>query len=469
MYYRLDFTRRIQMNKKRIVLLCLCFTLFLLAGCQKDPSSPQQASSGDKSGQQAPPDDLANHGVLAIMETENGYYYNYGYADLISGTNYHGSRNTLKHLLRYYDKATQETILLCSKPECEHQGDDTCVATYKNLCIINSLLYDGQLYIYGLEKDQRILRLNLYRAALDGSSIDKVGTVLEVENTIGEGYSAQTENLFYAYDETFIIHKGYAYLPYYLRIGAASKGFMGGGLVQMDLRTGKTKTIYEMEYLNSYFPYNLKGCGDYIYMDLNGTKRYVISEDRLEYPPALQEERDKPLFDVVTENRLYEISTTYNEETEEYGVPIFISVYDAATGAAIPEEAFETDLTQEEFDFGIPIHRALPYEDMLVIAAGSRVIFYDVEGDNYGTKLAEIAFEYNEIATTHLYTSKPVDIKISHDKLYLICNPTDYNSYLDSNPVRTGQFRLYQVYSCPVEDILKGQGSWEKAFEFQVK
>ncbi len=448
--------------KKLIILLCLCFSLCLFAGCQKDPSSSQK-SLGNKSGERtAPDDDHANHGVLAIMETENGYYYNYGFSTAMSGTTYQGSSMAVKHLLRYYDKATQETILLCSKPECEHQGGATCAATYKNMHIINSLLYDGQIYIYGLEQNQGIISMNLYRASLDGSSLDKVGTVLEAENTIREGISTKTEN-YYPYDETFIIHRGYAYLPYYLRIGKASKGFMGGGVVQMDLRTGKTKIIYEMEYLNSYYPYNLRACGDYVYMDLNGTKRYVISEDRLEYPPSLQEERYKPLFNAITKDRLYSLSYTDYEDTDNV---IIVDVYDSITGASIPEKSFETDLPYDQYAYTT---LAFPYDGMLVIAAGNRVVFYDIESDKYGTKLAEIGIEYEQVDIFSQYLRRPFDIKITNGKLYLLCNPTDYDAYMDPNAVRKGDYFLYQVYSCPVEDILKGQGAWKKKFEFQAK
>ncbi len=454
------------MTKKLFTLLCLCLSLFLLAGCQKDPTSPQQSSTNDKTDKStAPDDDPANHGVLAIMETENGYYYNYGYSTGVAGKDYNGSNSVLKHLLRYYDKATGETILLCSKPECEHKGGDTCAATYKNLYIINSVLYDGQIYIYGLEKDQNMLRMNLYRAALDGSSMDLVGTVLEAENTLGEGVSTKPSTRMFPYgDLTFIIHRGYAYLPYYMRIGTASKGFMGGGVVQMDLRTGKTKIIYEMEYLNSYYPYNLSACGDYVYMDLKGTKRYVISEDRLEYPPALQEERNKPYFYVVTEDRLYSLSRTYHEATDKYDIPLIIEAYDGITGAPLPEENFETDLSLEEYETTL---RLFPYKGMMIIAAGNRVVFYDIEGDGFGTKLAEIDIDYEQLYISFNY-DRFVDIKISNDKLYLICNPTDYYAYMDTD-IHQGDYHLYQVYSCPVEDILKGHGTWEKAFEFQPK
>ena len=104
-----------------------------------------------------------------------------------------------------------------------------------------------------------------------------------------------------------------------------------------------------------------------------------------------------------------------------------------------------------------------------MIAAGNRVVFYDIESDKYGTKLAEIGIEYEEVKIFSQYIRRPFDIKITNGKLYLICNPTDYDGYMDPSAVRQGSFLLYQVYSCPVEDILKGQGTWKKEFDFQAK
>lgn len=453
------------MNRKLITLLCLCLSLFLLAGCQKEPASPQQPSD-DKSNRPnvATDDDHANHGVLAILETENGYYYNYGYSVDEAGKNYVNNSMIMKHLLRYHDKASQETILLCSKPECEHLGDDSCAATYKDLYVINTVLYQEQLYIYGLEKEQEILRLNLYRAALDGSSMDLVGTVFEAENTTGDGFSLQAHKPMSVCDETFIIHRGYAYLPYYLRLGFASKGFMGGGLVQMDLRTGKTKTLYEMENMNSYFPFNLRGCGDYIYIDLTGTVRYVISEDLLDTTIG----KGKPAFDAITVEKVYTLRNVYDKETRKSSGPITVSVYDSITGEAIPTENFETDLTNEEY---LRRLRSFAYDGMLVIATDKRVVFYDIEGDNHGTKLGELAIsaDNENVRWYSHYYEKAADIKITNGKVYLFCNPTDYEAKEESATIRQGMHRLYQVYSCPVEDILKGHGTWEKAFEFQPK
>lgn len=114
----------------------------LLCGCGKKDS-------------ELPSDTPYNHGEYAIMETEKGYYTN---------TNgYNG------HMLRYYERDTENQIFLCAKPECLHDGNESCAATYKNLKCINTLLYDGAIYTLAVE-DGDVISYSLYKAALDGTS-----------------------------------------------------------------------------------------------------------------------------------------------------------------------------------------------------------------------------------------------------------------------------------------------------------
>lgn len=427
------------MKKTKFILFTLVSTLTLLCGCSK--------------GKEMPEDNQANHGPLAIMETENGYYYNFGYA-VYNEEALFGSR-VFKDLLRYSDKETGETILVCNKPECEHNGNDSCTATYKNITVINSLMYNDEIYVYGAEEDGSIIRLNLYRIAPDGSAIDKVGTVFECENTIGEEYVMAVPDISFI-PESFIIHKGYAYLPYFMRIGKASRGFMGGGLMQMDIITGETKSIYEMEFMTSKFPYNLRACGDQLYIDMQAphsqrmTMRYIISEDRLEQPNP----ESKMTFDVITPNRFYNVCISSG----------FISVtsYDSVTGIWIDEEFFETDIAGEFYDTA-PV--AIPYKDMIVICANDRVAFYGIGEDNYGEKLGEIFFESGE-RVKGMNHEPVLEFKINNDTLYLICTPiaTESNKVL---PLIPAYYMPYEVYCCPVEDVFNGTGQWEKAFSYE--
>ncbi len=441
------------MMKKYLTSLSLGCALMLLCSCAGKPQ---------------PSDDTpANHGPLAIMETENGYYFNYGYTGYYVDENNGATFTGKQHLLRYHDKESGESILLCNKPECEHEGDDSCVATYKNLNIINSVLYDEQIYVYGLEKDGNLIRFNLYRATLDGTSMDLVGTAFEAENTIDNEITfapSQTLALSSKPDNAFIIHRGYAYLPYYLRIGAASMGFKGGGLVQMDLQTGKTKLLYELEYLNSCYPYNLRAYGDYVYMDLvggtssKGTMRYVISQNVIEYTPATAEDHYHSIYDAVTEEAIYMRSIGYNPDTGTFFSYEAIDVLDGTTGDRLPEKQIVTGIPKEEMN---GFKSFLTYEDMLVIATAERIAFYSLKEEDYGEKLGEMA-PMEEPETVSMYTSNP-EYKITNDTLFLIQKVPSFTSCGDYYD-RKGAYQLYQVYKCPLDDIFAGTGTWEEAF-----
>ena len=441
------------MTKKYTTLLSLGCVLLLLCGC------------GGES--QLPDDNPANHGPLAIMETENGYYFNYGYTGFSIEKDNSITYTGKQHLLRYYDKESEESILLCNKPECEHKGDDSCVATYKNLLLINTVLYDGSIYVYGLEDDGNLIQFNLYRATPDGSSMDLVGTVFEAENTLDHEISfvpSQTLSLSGQPENAFIIHKGYAYLPYYLRIGSASKGFKGGGLIQMDLQTGKTKLLYELEYLTSPYPFNLCASGDYVYMDLigsttlKGTMRYVILENRIEYPPAMAEDKHHPIFDAVTKEGIYIASYGYDPNTGTISPYKIFDMLDVTTGEKLPQKQLVTDIPSEETNDFMSI---LNYEDILVIATAKRIAFYSLNEEDYGTKLGEIA-PLEKPETTSSSTSSP-EYKINNNTLFAIQkvpSTTIYGDYYDSK----GAYQLYEVYKCPLEDIFTASGTWEKAF-----
>ena len=445
------------MNKTRLFSLLLCGML-LLGGCGKEPAADEKKLD----------DNPANHGYHAIMETESGYYYNFGAMGHIKADNYLGYSMEFKQFLRYYDKETGETILLCNKPECEHDGSDSCTATYKKMGIINTVLYDNQLYVYAVEHSGTMISMNLYRVSLDGSSIDKVGTVLEVENTLGQGVAfmpEQATTFGTNHLNCFIIHRGYAYLPYYLRIGVASKGFMGGGLVQMNLETGETKTIHELKYMKSSYPYNLRAVGNYVYMDMSDTKRYDITTGTLDYPPAMAEMRPKLRLDMVTEERLYSLNSVYDEETDTDSEFLTCFVYDAAMGTPLPEENFETDISWNEAK---NFWQTFAYEDMLVVAAGNRVIFYGGLGENLGAKLGEISFEYKRDDTIYANTyGIELTFQISNGKLYKVCNPIHKDHYENVPDTEIpGTYWSYEVYSCPIEDIINGNGEWTFAYAY---
>ena len=179
--------------------------------------------------------------------------------------------------------------------------------------------------------------------------------------------------------------------------------------------------------------------------------RYVISEDRLE-PIA-----EKSSYDVFTETTLYTVQASYHEEAEA-AEPISVNGYDVNTGELLTDKSFLTDIPVE------PDARIIsfPYEDMLVIGVEDRVTIYGIGEENYGEKLGTIFFESG--AHEELFSFvQGLDFKINNDTLYRICTPINVENYRPSE-YRFPYFVPYEVYSCPIEDILKGNGQW--TFEF---
>ena len=450
-----------------------------------------------------PDDNPANHGKTAIMETENGYYYDFGWG--MARTSDDGLFSYYYTLaLSYYDKASGDAILLCAKPECEHDHDENCVATYKGIETIGTVLYDGYIYIYGLEKDGMLLMLNLYRATLDGSHIDKVATVLEADNPTGASYIYEQTN--YGSENYFIIHRGSAYIPYFLRIGKGSKGFMGGGLMKVDLANGEKKQIVNMQYFTDPYPISLCGAGDYVYMHLvggsvSGEKRYSISRDTLADCTYANAYNEHYIFSVSTSKMLKEIyeqltgvtieegadssSSADNTEKNENAV-IVKSIYDEVRdgghlvvqvrdeyGHELGEKRIGIDIADEEFD-GIKGHNYIfemnTYKDMLVVVFNNRIMLYGIGNDNWGTKLGEIDYVDPRAPEKSISTKRTVyssnSIKVCNDRIYrVIENLISEGTYDDSAEDFDSK---YIVEYCEISDVLAGKNEWHRAFSYKL-
>lgn len=466
------------LRKKGVCLVLagmLCLLTFLSA-CGGEGSSGGGSVFGKK--EVLPSDEPWNHGPYAIMETEAGWYT---------------SHSTQIYLcLRYYEKESGNTILLCNKPECLHESDDGCVATYRAVNVINTVLYDGFIYVYGVQgangrlggredsPTTETVSLCLWRASLDGSSIDKVGTVFEAENTqnqkvetIGGLYGGGMNNSS-IYDKSFIIHQGYAYLPYSLQFGTGQKGFQGGGLVRMELATGKTEEIYTMEGKINGVPSNLVAYDDAVYFLRyagNGTKwlplyRYSIKDKTIEamkdlnFPDARlpfggrnHAFTESILSVAITKDRIYLLGHSYEEKEEEDGL-LSIFAFDLETGKFLEEECIDTDVpyllkkdrrSPRRFSY----YAIMPSPEGLLVTDGKGAYFYDLSGN----KLGEIAVPEELLGIGEKDKDLVMDYKISQNKLYLIFSGK--NEY------------FYRVLSCSLEDVRQGKGEWTDAYRIQ--
>ena len=269
------------------------------------------------------PNNYNNNGYTNIMETEYGYYFNQGYFPDYSNSVYRGSAGVMPDRLmnlKYFDKESGLSVPLCNNPECEHTGDDSCVSSYKNLHVINTVLYEDYLYVYGVEQIDNEYKFNLYRVPPDGSSIDIVGTVFEDRQIKDTGVYDRPNFVPQQY-YYFIIHKGYAYLPYYFRDGESMYGFKGGGLKRMDIDTGAMEDIYTLQMGNDAFPCNLYAIGDEVYMyfvrNINSSYWMSYNNNTKEVDYTGWEKAYGEKYDITLKKNIY----LYNPiaENEKYG------------------------------------------------------------------------------------------------------------------------------------------------------
>lgn len=373
-----------------------------------------------------------NRGIFAIMETEQGYYMNY----------------PNHQQLRFHERETGAEAYLCARPECQHQGGEGCVATYRNMRVVNSVLYDGAIYILGIEENDDTASFTLYRASLDGSSLDKVGVVISAKNSTGG--SCTWNGITRDGDiSCFIIHRGYAYIPYYLRFGDNQQGFAGGGIMKMDIKSGRTEQIYEMKMRNDAYPSNLCAVGNYVYYDLYvpnivvkvGTYRYDTENGGTAC--AFGEEwADKKWYALaVTEEKLYRSCMT-----EDGGIGV--EAYDAGSGEALGLQ-FELDADSLDFDM-------VPYRDYFFIYTEKKGMIYRADGE----KLAEFGYDYPDPWKYYYEYGNPyrrLRFYISQEKLYVNCACIDR-----WQPYRS---MLFEVFSCPIEELLTGTPEWTLVYQ----
>lgn len=392
------------MIKRRIIVrvLSAALAVLLAAGCSRENAA------------ELPEDNPANHGYTPIMETEKGYYSNY--------------RNAFNSsiYLRFYERGTENQVFVCARPECQHNGGQMCTATRSGLDFLNTILYNGWIYILAIEEEDETVSYNLYKAALDGTSLTKVGSAFSVNNSSGQEYRA--------FGMQFIIHKGYAYVPYHLSFGDSSFGFAGSGLVKMDISDGSTETLLSGDNYFSDYPYDLQGSGDHIYYNMGGVYRYNITSGESEKLPDIN------WYETVGQSKYY-TQANYGKD----GVLVYeITAYDKETG--------EKNIIHSSIG-EIGNAQLLPYKDML---------FAGIDGDLYVYRESgELLAEFDDFYE-YIYTWGDTQLMISEDKLYA------------EVPIETEDgVSLYddvydcEVYSYPIDELLKG--NIEKTLEYKVK
>ncbi len=350
-----------------------------------------------------------------IMETESGYYYNVA--------------QTLS--LRYMEKATGNDIFLCAKPECMHDGNDACTATYNNLMVSEPVLYDGYIYFIGELRTEETAGYSLYKVAPDGSSLDKVADVAEERKPPQyDHYGGGHIHI------DFIIHKGYAYMPYV--IGCYSYlDFIQSGFAKVDIQTGETEILFKCDDYSQASDFSVyAGCGDYVFYSANTLSGYGEAVESYRYniktgesEMIMAEDNNKSTIACFDEKTVY--YRYFNNENKVF----MLKGYDTET----------LEPNSVEINTGESVIRGeiLYYEDKFFFRGEEDIKVLGKDGELLGTisdEPVEDSFYYND------------DIfDISDGKLY-----TSVREEMLSEK--------NEVYCCNIDDILSGTGKWEKAY-----
>ncbi len=381
-----------------------------------------------------------------IMGTENGYYYN----ELCFG----------EMSLRHYDIETGKDISLCSKPECQHDGNMYCVATNNSFRPLYTTMYGGEIYIAASFSDGEHTDMKLMKITDDGTELSEIAVYLNLINN-------QSTGVFIGQPQTMVIHRGYALIPYSLHNGDIEASSFGAALVE--LSTGKVTKLNEYTDTNAYK--RIAADGDYFYwINMDNSKRI---------------------------NELYRYN--YLTDTTE-----LLNIYDSH------KAQFGSDLCSNLTDVGITsfavINGLVYYANYTVFPDSDgrvcHIYTYDPENDTTKELSNELASrvyidDINELG----YIETPVykSFCISTDGTYLYAALQDFTlEYLENDPCvfildtdghklgyfeydRNGAKRISvsfingnayvqteeKTVFCPVSDIIAENTEWTELYRFE--
>lgn len=217
-----------------------------------------------------------------LTPTGNGWYFRKN-VQLESSGDFFGADRV--SMLCYTDKATGQTVPVCAKPQCKHEGEEYCTATTKTYSSSYMQYYDGALYTIttkyldpALRPSQAYLGIAgasnysndchqvLLRYSPDGTEITEL-----VDFGIGLGAAACTINRGYVWCLVQLQQVGEEIVN---PITNNKSQFASGGwqIWGYELATGKSVLVYdamgdpEVNQVNDA-PNDLYAYGDYLYFN----------------------------------------------------------------------------------------------------------------------------------------------------------------------------------------------------------
>ena len=212
---------------KTAVLFLTCVFLLLTAGCGKAADTVRlgEINGGDLDESQSyfSPDARAQ-----VAKGENGYYYMDSYGKYI----------------KYYDIASDDEIVLCSKAECSHDNRE-CNAYLGGEYLYQVYFYKGYLYLLNISKGN----IELVRCKADGSGREALGELCESSD----------------YNVSVVFLNDYVYFS--KNQGEISDREREICIYRMSLDKREVETVYTYNGVNSAF-IKLRGYGSNLYFTI---------------------------------------------------------------------------------------------------------------------------------------------------------------------------------------------------------
>ena len=212
---------------KTAVLFLICVFLMLTSGCGKAADTVRlgEIYGGDLDESQSyfSPDTRAQ-----VAKGENGYYYMDSYGKYI----------------KYYDIASDDEIVLCSKAECSHDNRE-CNAYLGGEYLYQVYFYKGYLYLLNISKGN----IELERCKADGSGREALGELCESSD----------------YNVSVVFLNDYVYFS--KRQSEISDSEREICIYRMSLDKREVETVYTYNGVNSAFM-KLRGYGSNLYFTI---------------------------------------------------------------------------------------------------------------------------------------------------------------------------------------------------------
>ena len=218
---------------KKTAILCVVLSILMLAGC-KDQETQEFSDSP------MPGMDAQNQYIF--LNTQGFYEAD----DFFCGTGFGGG------LLRYYDKESGISGVLCPNPACTHDTNE-CGARAPNGGTSVSV-YDGKLYWVGeqLEGHKTIL----YRSDLSGANREEV---LQVDR----------QKVILTYQpQRYVIHRGYLYMLGESGEVDDTQAQCLVSLLAVPLEGGQEPAVLNEQKVNTYYEVTYRFVGNSVYLEM---------------------------------------------------------------------------------------------------------------------------------------------------------------------------------------------------------